>query len=297
MKKILIVEDEPSHLRTITQYLLRQQRYEIIAAGDGAKALTIAAAELPDLIIMDWDLPVMNGIEATRNLKQNPVTATIPVIMCTGVRLTSQHLQTAFESGAIDYIRKPVDETELTARVRSMLMLHEFYRQKIAAETRITLLTKEVAEREIALLQTDIELKNKELASKVLFLLQRDELISQTIQKLTALKGAIPNENEKHINQLIEQLKRTPNDKPWKEFETCFEKVHGDFYSRLQERSPDITANEKKICAFIRLNLSTKEICALTQHSVKSIEVARTRLRKRLGLKREDNLNAFISGF
>jgi DNA-binding response OmpR family regulator/DNA-binding CsgD family transcriptional regulator len=294
MKKILIVEDEPAHLKTITQYLLRQNNFNIISAPDGELAITIAESEMPDLIIMDWDMPRMNGIEATKILKSKTKTASIPIIMCTGVRLTSQNLQTAFEAGAIDYIRKPVDETELIARVRSMLILHDFYRQKIEGERKITQLTKDISEAEIKLLQTDIEMKNKELALKVLFLLQRNEMINFTIQKLSEIDASDKDKTIGRIKQLMSHLKQSQNERQWQEFETHFEKVHEDFYKRLLMRCPDISPNEKKICAFIRLNLSTKEICALTHNTTKSVEVARTRLRKKLGLTRDDNLNTFI---
>jgi DNA-binding CsgD family transcriptional regulator len=83
----------------------------------------------------------------------------------------------------------------------------------------------------------------------------------------------------------------------WNEFEHHFLKVHPNFYHSLQEKFPLLTANEKKICAFLKLNLKTKEISSITGQSVKSIEVARTRLRSKFNLATEENLNAFISSF
>ena len=84
-------------------------------------------------------------------------------------------------------------------------------------------------------------------------------------------------------------------DKTWQEFETHFNQVDANFYQRLIARFPTLTSNEKKLCAFIRLNLSTKEICAITQRSQKSIEMARTRLRQRLNLLRDQPLSAVIA--
>ena len=84
-------------------------------------------------------------------------------------------------------------------------------------------------------------------------------------------------------------------DKTWQEFETHFNQVHAHFYQRLMTKFPTLTSNEKKLCAFIRLNLSTKEICAITQHSQKSIEIARTRLRQKLNLLRDQPLSAVIA--
>ncbi len=295
MNKILIVDDEPRHLKTFIEYLnSAEQKYEIISARNGQIAIEIAKSEIPDLIIMDWELPVMNGIEATQTIKSYPLTASIPIIMCTGVMLTSADLQTAFNAGAIDYIRKPVDKIELTARVRSMLMLDNFYKQKINAEIEVVKLTKEIAENKIKILQAEIDLKNKELTSKVLFLLQKDEIIENTIKQLKDIPKTQQKEIAPFVNNITNLLRLSLNDSNWKEFETHFEKVHEDFYTKLCHQFPDITPNEKKICAFIRLNLSTKEICALTHQTIKSIEVARTRMRKKFGLERDDNLNMFI---
>ena len=81
----------------------------------------------------------------------------------------------------------------------------------------------------------------------------------------------------------------------WTEFETYFTKVHPDFYKKLSQQFPDLTPNEKKLCAFLKLNLSTKEISAITYQSVNSIMVSRTRLRKKLNIQGEEtNLTNFL---
>ncbi len=296
MKKILIVEDEPKHQKTMIDYLVSENGdYEIISANTGKSACTIAETELPDLIIMDWELPVMNGIESTRQLKSTEKTSAIPIIMCTGVMMTSHDLQTAFNAGAIDFIRKPVDRIELTARVHSMLKLTEYYNAKNLAEKKIIDLTNEIQEREIKRMKADIDFKNKELTSKALFLVQKDELLLKTIETLQNINKQGNSETSKQIALLINELQISTRDERWREFEVHFEQVHEEFYVRLKAKYPELTANEKKLCAFIRLNLSTKEICALTQQTLKSVEVARTRLRQKLNLSQNENLASFIS--
>jgi DNA-binding response OmpR family regulator/DNA-binding CsgD family transcriptional regulator len=296
MKKILLVEDEPAHLKTITQYLLSDNKnYEIISAGNGKTAVEITLAEMPDLIVMDWELPVMNGIEVTKQIKSDILTSSIPIIMCTGVMLTSGDLQTAFDAGAIDYIRKPVDKIELTARVRSMLMLSDYFSKKNIAENQIIVLTKEIQEQQIKKLQTEIEFKNKELTAKAMFLIQKDEMILNLKTQLTDLVRNTSTELNTKINTLIKNLEINQKENVWKEFELHFEQVHEEFYGNLMSKFPELTMNEKKLCAFIRLNMSTKEICAITHQNLKTIEVARTRLRQKLGLMRDENLNSFIS--
>lgn len=297
MKKILIVEDEAGNLKTIIEYLTSEsQPYEIISAGNGHLACQIAEAEIPDLIIMDWELPVLNGIEATRQLKINPITSAIPVIMCTGVMMTSSDLQTAFQAGAIDFIRKPIDRIELTARVRSMLMLTEYFTGKKRAESKVNELSLEIQEQKIARLQMELEFKKKELTSKAMFLIQKDEMINQAINQLLKIQQVNSEEKNAYLSTLIRNLQISLNDKRWNEFEVAFEQVHEDFYTRLKMTYPLLSPNEKKLCAFIRLNLSIKEIGTLTGQTLKSIEVARTRLRRKLKLERDENLNSFIAG-
>ena len=296
MKKILVVEDEPRHLKTIIEYLATgNQNYEILSARNGLIACSIAETELPDLIIMDWELPIMNGIDATIKLKGTKKTSAIPVIMCTGVMMTSQDLQTAFSAGAIDFIRKPVDQIELTSRVRSMLMLADYFNSKNIAEVKVINLTKEIQEREIKRLKAELDFKNKELAAKALFLVQKDEVIIKTIAKLHKITKFEPNEISNKISELIQELHFNQKDNRWTEFEAHFQKVHEEFYVRLKTHHPDLTPNERKLCAFIRLNLSTKDISALTQQSFKSIEVARSRLRQKMDLLKNENLNTYIS--
>lgn len=81
----------------------------------------------------------------------------------------------------------------------------------------------------------------------------------------------------------------------WKEFETQFVQVHPDFYKRLFEKYPDLTSYEQRICAFLRMNLNTKEISSITGRSAKSIEVTRSRIRKKLNLSRRSNLSSFLA--
>ncbi len=296
MKKILVVEDEPKHLKTIIEYLTTEnQNYEIISAGNGSLACSIAEAEIPDLIIMDWELPVMNGIDATIKLKNTKKTCAIPVIMCTGVMMTSHDLQTAFNAGAIDYIRKPIDRIELISRVRSMLMLADYFNQKNIADGKVDDLTKVVHEQEMQLLQTELDFKNQELTAKALFMIQKDEVITKTVNSLHQISKSGEAVVIDKIVKLIKDLQAQQKGKIWREFEGHFEKVHREFYARLNSKYPDLTTNEKRICAFIRLNLTTKDICALTQQSIKSIEVARTRLRQKMALPRNENLSTLIS--
>jgi len=83
----------------------------------------------------------------------------------------------------------------------------------------------------------------------------------------------------------------------WEEFEFRFNYVHNDFYDKLVEDFPDLTPNELKLSAFLKLNMTTKDIATITYQSNHSITVARHRLRIKLGLERDDNLISFLSKY
>jgi CheY-like chemotaxis protein len=127
---ILVVDDQPDNLKIIADYIQEAgSQYSILKAPNGKFACQIAEDRIPDLIITDWEMPEMDGIEVIKYLKSKETTKDIPVIMATGIMLLPQNLKMAFESGAIDYIRKPIDKTELIARVSSMLQLSDSYKE------------------------------------------------------------------------------------------------------------------------------------------------------------------------
>lgn len=124
MKKILIVDDQPENIEAITDIFEKDELpYELINAPNGSIALKVIDKTIPDLIITDWEMPVMDGFEFVKQLQLNEITKDIPVIMCTGVMTTSENLCSALKAGAVDYIRKPIDRIELIARTRASLYL------------------------------------------------------------------------------------------------------------------------------------------------------------------------------
>jgi CheY-like chemotaxis protein/serine phosphatase RsbU (regulator of sigma subunit) len=120
MNKILVADD--SRLVTsLVKNIFEQEKeqYSIISAQDGKEAIDKILSELPDIVLMDWQMPVMNGLEALCELRKNDNTKDIPVIMLTA----SDNISIAFEKGATDYIPKPFDKTELISRVKSALAI------------------------------------------------------------------------------------------------------------------------------------------------------------------------------
>jgi tetratricopeptide (TPR) repeat protein/DNA-binding CsgD family transcriptional regulator len=143
-------------------------------------------------------------------------------------------------------------------------------------------------------LNLQLELKNKELTTNVIYLARTNEFISEVAEKLLKRRIYFTKENQKLIDELIRDLQNFSERDTWKEFELRFQEVHSEFYKKLIDKFPDLSSNEKKLCAFLRLNMTTKEISAITYQSINSITVARSRLRKKLGIDKDENLVAFL---
>lgn len=144
-------------------------------------------------------------------------------------------------------------------------------------------------------LQQNLELKNKEITSNTLIQLQRNELLISIIEKLQDVKSEFAEKNHKIIDKTIDELKRSMNENTWESFLIYFENVHESFFSNLNTKSENLTRNDKRLCAFLKLKMSTKEIANITNTNIRSIEMARHRLRKKLNIGKPNiSLDSFF---
>ncbi|WGW02872.1 phosphate regulon transcriptional regulator PhoB [Tropicibacter oceani] len=116
---VLLVEDEPAQ-REVLRYNLEAEGFRVVAAEDGAEGLLLVAEESPDVIVLDWMLPEVSGIEVCRQLKTRPETRSVPIIMLSA-RSDEVDKVRGLETGADDYVVKPYSVIELMARVRAQL--------------------------------------------------------------------------------------------------------------------------------------------------------------------------------
>ena len=144
-------------------------------------------------------------------------------------------------------------------------------------------------------LKKELAFKNQEVTYKTMNLIHSNEYYEKLIQELVAANSELRNsEIERIIRSLKTKIKTESSEKTWQEFEILFMQLHQDFFSRLNNQYPDLTTNEKRLCSFLRLNMTTKDISTITGQTIRSIEIARTRLRKKLNLKQEENLINFV---
>ncbi|MCG6185814.1 7TM diverse intracellular signaling domain-containing protein [Maribellus maritimus] len=149
-------------------------------------------------------------------------------------------------------------------------------------------------ERELEELNKTIDKKNRDLTYKAIVISQKESMQKTVLKQLSKLK----NQEKIQKNQLLElmsNLKSNTNNNHWNEFESHFAAVHPHFYNALNKKYQNLTASENKLCAFIKMKLSSKEIALITGKSQQSVDVARSRLRKKMGLENHENLYAVVS--
>jgi two-component system alkaline phosphatase synthesis response regulator PhoP len=122
--KILLVDDEPDLVSTV-EYRLKFCQCEVVTAADGKEGLEKAVSEKPDLILLDTNMPVMNGHEMLEHLRNNPELKNIPVIMLTAL-CEPQDVASASAYGISDYVTKPFDFAELLEKIKSALPDRDF---------------------------------------------------------------------------------------------------------------------------------------------------------------------------
>jgi tetratricopeptide (TPR) repeat protein len=145
-------------------------------------------------------------------------------------------------------------------------------------------------------IESELEFKNKELSINLMALMKKNEMLSEISDKLIEIeKKAIKEDTKSAIIQICQDIRRSNDDKIWKEFSSQFQEIHSGFYEALLKRFPDLTQSDLKLCAFLRLNMSTKDIVELTGQSKLTIENARYRIRRKLGISNSDtNLVTFL---
>ena len=119
MPRVLLVEDNEMNRDMLSRRLARKE-YEVLVAVDGREGVVMAGSEAPDLILMDMSLPVMDGWEATRQLKASPETKAIPIIALTAHAMSGDR-EKAIEAGCDDYDTKPIELPRLLTKVEALL--------------------------------------------------------------------------------------------------------------------------------------------------------------------------------
>ncbi len=162
---------------------------------------------------------------------------------------------------------------------------------------------KEIMELKNQRLQYDLRHKSQELASSTMNLIRKNEILLEISQNLNKVAGDINDKPDtksvlRQISKMQDDIKKNiEHDNNWKRFAENFDLVYENYLKRLSEKFPNLTISDKKLCAYLKMDLSSKDIAPLLNMSFRSVEMSRYRLRKKLELERDVNLSEFLQNF
>ncbi|OJJ21652.1 hypothetical protein BKI52_14180 [marine bacterium AO1-C] len=275
---LLVVDDDKQSLQTINYYLQQSpEKYQVMSATNGALALQVLGKKIPELIITDWDMPHVNGLELIRRVKKNPATAHLPIIIITGINTTPENLQEALEVGADDFLRKPLNYVELYARTAATLKIYRYMR------------TIEQQKQDIA------AQKHRELSSKTVELIQKREFLIEIRDKINAVLPKLKGTTKKEVHRIERAIQSNLNvQNSWEVFKVHFDNVHPHFFKNLLGACPALTQNDLKHCAYLKIGLSTKEIAHIFNISPNSVLTHHYRIKKKLSIDSDKKLIGYI---
>ena len=285
--KILLVDDDPDNLKILFN-ILNVETFNLLIASNGKQAIEQTIKHKPDVIIMDWDMPELNGLMATKIIRETPEINDTPIIMATGKMTNIDNLKKALETGANDYIRTPYEPIEIKARVNSMIKIHEKQKENIKLE-------KKILQQQININQYELEKTKQAITILKLQLIHRQKYIEQILNNLQKTSIDTDSKTREIMHNFISKLQSDMKNENKKELEIHFEKIHPSFFVNLKKQFPDLAQNEIELCMFYKMNMKNKEIKTITYKTDNTLKKARQRLRKKLRLEKDDLLSDFIT--
>ncbi len=285
-KTILLVDDDADITNAIVT-VFERTNWTFMQARNGKHALEIASSEHPDLIITDWEMPDGNGLDLIKALKQKADTQEIAIIMLTGMMTAPAHLEEVLDLGANDFIGKPFNEVELKARVISVLRLFDEHNEKL-------IIQQTLAESEQKRLSMELAYSKQILTEKM----HRQACMGNKINDFIAILEQIKKESRfpatEYIERQVQVLQAEMKENLEAEYWSYFDQSHPYFFKQLQNRHPDLTAKEQKICALVMLDFSNKHIALFFSNSESTIKTTRKLLRRKLELTPDVDLSHYL---
>lgn len=289
MKRILVVDDDTS-CHEIIKTILEELNYVVHTISNPEETMETIRIMYPDLIILDWCMPQQDGISVLKTIKCHPDYKYIPVILSTGIRCSPSELKIALEEGAVDFLRKPLDEVEVDARVSSIFRtMHEHKKQlDLAVRFKNEQLDNEKKHRNI--LEAELYKKKQEIKLTAVTINQNQNFISNLKDEIANSEIEFAPQQKKYLSRLLNKYVNLSTSADWIFFSQQFTELNAPFYAKINAIAPDITWGELRFCALLKIGLSLKEISVANNSSYDAVKKALYRLRRKLHLKEEDNI-------
>jgi DNA-binding CsgD family transcriptional regulator len=189
-----------------------------------------------------------------------------------------------------------IKRIEISRRKERLKQLRAYRQKELDYIQQAALAEKKIIKLKNDKLKNEMIHRDKELANQTMDLIQKNKFLTKITEDLEKIKLAANDEILRgRISSLIAKIsKDIDHNKQWEVFETAFDEVHEDFLNRLKARFPSLTPKELRLCAYLRMNISTKEIAPLMNISIRGVEICRYRVRKKLNIDRDTNLTSMI---
>ncbi len=315
LPKILIIDDR-EYDRIIYKEYLGDANYVFDELDDGYEVLQKLPSINPDLILLDWQMPRQGGLETLKLIKRNAAFKNLPIIIITGLKDESV-LEEAFDYGSFDFLNKPVTSIELRARVHNAIKLRDAQqalldqKKELLDLNNIIVSQKEELKKSLSIktelldtTQTEHKKDIGEVKRKMLTMELDNTKVTSNIKSIqslveeayTLLKSESP---ESSVLRRLRQLERKVNelmneDHSWGEFKDVFESMDQEFFNKLTKQNPKLTTLDLKHCAYIRMNLENYELAKILNVELKSLQMTRYRLKKKLALGQDQSLREYI---
>lgn len=279
-KTILVADDDPGNRELVISTMSGLAKgIKVLSAADGSKVMEIIEKRNVDAVLLDWEMPVLDGLETLKQIRLSEKGEFIPVIIYTGVMTSTGNLVKALEEGATDFVRKPTEPIELIARIQAALRLHSEFSARLQLE-------QENATMKSQILQNEIENLRSELSGYLAQLARKNEVLVEVRDMMLHGEKEVAGE---HIDKIIE------GETYWDEFFQRFNRFDKVFLDLLAQHPGEFSLSEQKFCLLLRLGMSSKDISSLLNITPAAIEKKRYRIRKKFELDSAESLERHIN--
>jgi CheY-like chemotaxis protein/DNA-binding CsgD family transcriptional regulator len=293
--KILLVDDEQFNLKFL-KCCFSNLGLRLFTTKDDNEAVNLTMTLKPDQVFVNWMREGLDGLEIVKRLKADPNMANIPVIIFPAEMFSIKGLQIAFDAGIVDFIN-PYSKDGVHARTKLMACMTKECRKNCEQLSIIYKQDYELMEQKNKILELELEKSRDKLIIYSTQIIKYNDMNKRMVADVMMLSDKLGSEGVSAVCNIINKYTLGAYKINWNEFEKLFDTVNSRFFSYLANDFPSLTTNEKKLCAYYRMNLSTKEIATLTYSNYEAVRKARNRLRKKMKLPLNVMLTAFLQQY
>lgn len=295
-KVILLINEKPATIELINKCLSdsADNHYEIINATNIKIADEIAESVKPDLIISDWKIDEFSGFELVQMLKTSEATKDIPLLMFSSTRASYKEIGAVLSGGAIDCLKKTVEEKELKVRISAVLRQTELLKNFKEREERIRR-EREQLSQSLEKLKMRVDTEQRESTTRLELLIHSMGVKDKLLDRIHDLRPYLNAEGKTKLTYIAKQLKWELSEEKQFNLEQRFDEKNYELYNLLDKECSELTKNEKRLCAYFNADHSATEIARITHKSSNSINVAFARIRTKLNISTNKELKVYLA--